>query len=437
MAQQRILRVGASVVLGAIVTALMLVLLDRSMDWFDLGYRARRNAPSSDVRLKRSEFEFQVVTNALGFRDPRLPTPKPTGTVRLVVAGDSFTQGFGVAEDEAYPRRLETLLRLADPSCPYEVVNLGVPGTNPRDYEGNVRDVGLSYEPDVVVVAVGANDVHDGGIQPRSGTQFGWERLTQARQDAQRSRSSLSRLPRFLWPTLYPFVREELSSLLDRDHAQTVAQSDAPRPATGPPSPVARWQDVLLALAEAYGCRAEAAERLSVLDAERVKRIEPLLTGALRLDTEEGEEAYWNVIAVVDPNLMRDAVLLPPAYDDAWRRVADRLRGIGRRARGVGARTVLTFIPDQYQVSPQGRGILEEWGFHWDERTLVDTTFNERLRALAAEERMDFVDLLTSFREQSSEALYFPRDGHWTPAGHELAARVLAAGLGHRGPNAN
>jgi len=427
---RRITSVLGAVVLGVLVTLAMLWALDRLVDRLDLGYRTRRNAPSTDVSIVRSEFSFRVVTNSLGFREPRLPAPKPPGTVRVVVVGDSFTQGFGVAESESYPRLLEKLLHSDDPARHYEVVNLGVPGTNPRDYEGNLREVGLDYDPDIVLVAVGANDVHDVRIQPRSGTQFGWERLPQARRDARHASPSWTRLPHILWPALYPFAREALISLAGK----TNPYSSGPQspPASTPsanPRPIVRWQDVVLALADAYDRRAQVAQRLAAIDATRVERMRPLLIGELPLDSQQGEEAYWSVIALIEPDLMSDAVLLPPVYDDAWRRVADRLRRIGRCARHVGADTVITFVPDEHQVTSRGRAILEERGFRWNARTLADTTFVDRLQALAAGDGLGFIDLLGPFRDRSEEPLYFPRDGHWTPAGHELAARTLAHGL--------
>jgi hypothetical protein len=65
-------------VLGRVAAALLstLVALDRAMAFFDLAYiptRGRRN----DVRhIERAEFSVDVRLNALGFREPRLPSPK-------------------------------------------------------------------------------------------------------------------------------------------------------------------------------------------------------------------------------------------------------------------------------------------------------------------------------------------------------------------------
>src|SRR5262249_10093165 len=72
---------------------------------------------------------------------------------------------------------------------------------------------------------------------------------------------------------------------------------------------------------------------------------------------------------------------------------------------------------------------LESLGFAWDDRTLTDTTFTDRLRALARSEDVAFVDLLPVLRARRNEGLYFPRDGHWSPAGHQLVARVVARTL--------
>jgi lysophospholipase L1-like esterase len=410
------------------------VTLDRAADWLDVGFRARRNAASADFRVERSEFSFRVVTNTLGFRDPRLPAPKPKDVARVVVVGDSFTQGYGVEERDTFPRRLEALLGAADDSRRWEVVNLGVPGTNPRDYAGNLRDVGLAYEPDVVLVAVGANDVHDVRVQPRSGSQFGWERLSEAQRAVLRPQAAWRTLPRRLWPVLYPLAHARLTALL----ADAQVPAEAGEPGTAAESADtrlldARWREVLLAFADRYGRRAEVAATISSLPADRIDRIRRVLSGETDIASEDGENDYWSLVAVVQPDLMSEAVLLPPSYDEAWRRTAARLRTTVRSARRADARVVMTFVPDQHQVTSRGRAVLDERGFRWDPRVLSDTTFVDRLRALAAAEGATFVDLLDDFRDRPDEPLYFPRDGHWTAAGHDLAARVLAADLERQG----
>jgi acyl-CoA thioesterase-1 len=75
---------------------------------------------------------------------------------RVVVAlGDSLTAGLGVTVEEAFPARLEA--RLRRDGFDYKVVNAGVSGDTSA---GGLRrvDWALRLRPEVVVVALGAND---------------------------------------------------------------------------------------------------------------------------------------------------------------------------------------------------------------------------------------------------------------------------------------
>jgi acyl-CoA thioesterase-1 len=75
---------------------------------------------------------------------------------RVIVAlGDSLTAGFGVAPDEAWPARLAA--RLAREGYAYRVVNAGVSGDTSAGALRRV-DWALRSRPDLVIVAVGAND---------------------------------------------------------------------------------------------------------------------------------------------------------------------------------------------------------------------------------------------------------------------------------------
>jgi acyl-CoA thioesterase-1 len=75
---------------------------------------------------------------------------------RVVVAlGDSLTAGLGVAPDEAYPALIEARLRREGHG--YRVVNAGVSGDTSAGGRRRVDWV-LRSKPEVVIVALGAND---------------------------------------------------------------------------------------------------------------------------------------------------------------------------------------------------------------------------------------------------------------------------------------
>jgi lysophospholipase L1-like esterase len=413
---------------GVIVVSLLA--LDRIVAWFDLGYAAARGRPSEDRRLTRAEFDVRVVTNRLGFREPRLPEPKAPGERRIVVLGDSFTQGYGVAEEQAYPRVLERLLDGVDPAHRVSVVNLGVPGTSPRDYLGHLEDPGLAYAPDLVLVGVMGNDVQDVWFQHRFGVRFAAEVLRDVQRDLTDDRPLWRRLPERALPALYPLVWTQLAALRP---SLTASAGTAHAAATNPAAeraglvPDDRWRDVVLTMGERFGRGPETARALERVPAARRDAIARVATGRVTLDSEEGVTGYLDLLGVLEPRLFADAVLLPPAYDAAWHATEGYLRAMTRLAERAGSRIAFVYIPASHQVTTAARAAIEASGFTWDPRTLEDTTFPDRLRALGKTLNVPVVDLMPACRAAPDPAaLYFARDGHWTAAGHALAARELA-----------
>lgn len=88
---------------------------------------------------------------------PPAPAPARASDSRPVVAflGDSLTAGLGVAADEAYPAVVGRLLEEAGVRA--RVSNAGVSGDTSAGGRRRVAWV-LSQRPDVLVVALGAND---------------------------------------------------------------------------------------------------------------------------------------------------------------------------------------------------------------------------------------------------------------------------------------
>jgi len=108
-----------------------------------------------DVVAERAPWAVESRYNALRFRDPPLG-PKPPGVKRVMVLGDSFSEGQGVKEPDTCSRVLERLLNGGEPGK-WEVRNCARRGTDfPALYEA-FEEI-LPYEPDLVIYALVLND---------------------------------------------------------------------------------------------------------------------------------------------------------------------------------------------------------------------------------------------------------------------------------------
>jgi len=75
---------------------------------------------------------------------------------RVILAlGDSLTAGFGVAEEESFPSRLQ--VKIDEAQLGYKIVNAGISGDTTA---GGVRRISwlMKHKPQVVILALGAND---------------------------------------------------------------------------------------------------------------------------------------------------------------------------------------------------------------------------------------------------------------------------------------
>lgn len=83
------------------------------------------------------------------------PSTAQADPVRLLALGDSLTAGYGLSPEDSFPAQLQSALRAAGHDV--EVINAGVSGGTTAG--GLARlDWSLGDDPDVVLVALGAND---------------------------------------------------------------------------------------------------------------------------------------------------------------------------------------------------------------------------------------------------------------------------------------
>jgi lysophospholipase L1-like esterase len=114
-----------------------------------------------NVDMKRL---FPYRTNSHGLRDRDRPAKEP-GSTRVLVIGDSYTWGYAVAEEEAFPQTAERMLRERGHGA-IEVVNGGVPDYNSRQERQLLEQLLPIYQPDAVFLAYVVNDAEPPTAMP-------------------------------------------------------------------------------------------------------------------------------------------------------------------------------------------------------------------------------------------------------------------------------
>ncbi|TVM18265.1 hypothetical protein DPQ33_05785 [Oceanidesulfovibrio indonesiensis] len=108
----------------------------------ELGWKLR---PGVIAESKRTGVKVVYRINSKGLRDAEATYEKPPGVYRIVMLGDSRTFGFGVREEQHFPKLLQGYL----PGV--EVINMGVDGFGVDQNLLFLRHEGFKYEPDLVI----------------------------------------------------------------------------------------------------------------------------------------------------------------------------------------------------------------------------------------------------------------------------------------------
>jgi hypothetical protein len=318
--------------------------------------------PDARARQKSPEFDVAIATNSMGFRNREVAAAKPPGTCRIMVVGDSFSVGHGVAVEDGYASRLEDRLNARPDTAArarWEVVNASVSGYHLYHYMRSVELYAGRLDADLVVVGFFI------------GNDFG------AHDPAARR-----------------IVR---NGYLGRYESGPRDEGDL---ATG--ERVRRW---LTPLREWLGTR-------SHLYTLFVRSASPALA---RAGLASGDTAVDFRVYERTPG---------PAVEGRFAATAALLDATARAAATAGAALLVAVIPERFQVDDAlWAGALTAAGL--PPAAAVPDAPNEKLDAMLDTAGIARLDLLPALRAGGG-GLYFPRDGHWNEAGHALAADALA-----------
>jgi lysophospholipase L1-like esterase len=163
ISRQKTVLYGCIVISGVLIFALVLGEFVLRM----LGYRGAPHTLMHNVyfvddpvldwrRIPNSVFvegKIEYKYNKDGFRDVDHALDKPYGVKRIVVVGDSVTEGYGVAQESSFSGLLQHLL-----SDKFEVITVALGGLNAPQEMHLLERQGLVYRPDMVVVNFVLND---------------------------------------------------------------------------------------------------------------------------------------------------------------------------------------------------------------------------------------------------------------------------------------
>jgi hypothetical protein len=331
---------------------------------------------------------FHFHTNALGLRRDRETTrEKVAGTLRVLVLGDSHTDGY-VDNAESFSSLLESQLAGRVGSPPVEVLNAGVVGYSPAQEILWYERHGAALAPDVVILVLYAgNDV----VELADPTKPGVDPMT---GDALPAPAGTAPAPGKFGPH-------------DRLDALRVVALTRAAIRFGPLAPLWRRLDLPGAIREVGEFRTDT------------------VSAVLR----ECHGCFWQS-------------LLQAAHAEHHRErtradidgVAEIAIGLDARVRARGGHAVIAVLPTRAQVEPalaqaERDRVVALLGLSPESPPFEDEVVDAwiaRLRAAA----VDVISLREPLRQAASAgAQYYERDWHLGPLGHRTVAAALADSL--------
>lgn len=136
-----ILEFGSYIILGTKINAANKF----TTPGFPSGFSVTGRPVKSSLEFKSGREIIAYKTNEYGFRDITWGVPEKMSGVKIALFGDSFTEGWGVQQDDIVAYRLRSLMPESS------VMNFGLQGSGPGFARCIYKEIGAKFRPDVVV----------------------------------------------------------------------------------------------------------------------------------------------------------------------------------------------------------------------------------------------------------------------------------------------
>ena len=384
------------IVVNTVLVLVLLFVVDQLLGW--LGYPADeygRPAHRENVTktLKTIEFEYEFSTNDLGIRYPQVSRQKPPGNVRILMLGDSFTEGVGVEAADTFGADLQNHYS-GKLGSEVQFINAGLGGEGPTKFWRVFSDVGLTLGPDGLLLCIYANDMMD---TPES----------LVREDLYRrvpERNGLDKFVHGLMPRVYMLLGEA-----GRIIARELRQSGG-------------FVATVTKHAREQGISEEAIANWS-------RRLPEALVEAS--DNNEFNKSLLSM-GLFHPDYWSEAInITSPRAERKYKVMSIVLEEIVTVAREHDMAIGMVYIPAPLQYDPSRHAGWNPWvigGVAFKPEWLTQVSeIQRRLAGWAQGKDIPFLDLTPVLREQvqGGEELNFKLDGHWNARGHGVASRAI------------
>ncbi|MDD5431707.1 MAG: SGNH/GDSL hydrolase family protein [Candidatus Omnitrophica bacterium] len=130
--------------------------------WVDRPIYRRSFDPYVRYELVPDTKSGHISINSEGFRGPEYSVVKPKNTFRILMLGDSETFSYLLPYSDSLAAQLEKLLNQKTKSKRYEVLNFGVEGYNTLQELEMLKNKGLKFDPDLIILNYVLNDPEPG-----------------------------------------------------------------------------------------------------------------------------------------------------------------------------------------------------------------------------------------------------------------------------------
>jgi lysophospholipase L1-like esterase len=319
------------------------------------------------------EFLVRVQINHEGLRDVEHRYAKPPGVFRILVLGDSFVEAMHVPLESTFSRQLQERFDRESGAGKIEVISAGVSGYGTASEVLYFEREGKRYQPDLVLLAFyPGNDVKNNS----------------------------------------PTLEDTLKPVYGADGTLQRVVGEAPRSRPG------GWRG-LLARSAAY----HYFRQLLLLRHPRLARALIrhgwLKAAAVRTVPEQNGIPIDYGVYAPSPD---------PAWRQAWSYTDALLLRLQHDVSAAGAGLAIAVLCARDQIYPRWWQEIVAAHPHMQNRQWDLDSPQHRVEFWCAEHGVPCLALAPAFRAAAANSvpLHFHHDGHWTAAGHRLAAVELA-----------